>query len=137
MNRSISISTSVFAAIWANRQAGEETENAILDRLLGCGSEPAETELPKTNSPNGIGFSDTRNSVYFAEGFEIFRHYKRNEYKAIARNGFWVRTDNGKKYESLNQLNASIAAGAENVWNGNWKYLSTSGSVRSIGELRK
>jgi hypothetical protein len=33
--RSINISTDVFAKIWANRMEGEESEDAILARLLG------------------------------------------------------------------------------------------------------
>ena len=33
--RTIEISTNVFSRIWALRQEGEETESAILDRLLG------------------------------------------------------------------------------------------------------
>lgn len=37
---------------------------------------------------------------------------------------------------TLNQLNSSIAAGAENVWNGNWEYRAPDGTLHSIGELR-
>ena len=35
------------------------------------------------------------------------------------------------------QLNASIAKGAENVWNGNWKFIDADGSEKSIGTLRR
>jgi hypothetical protein len=75
--------------------------------------------------------------VHFAEGFEIFRSYKRREFSARAQGGVWFRSDNNQTYPTLNQLNASIAAGAENVWNGNWKYRASDGSVRSIGDLRR
>ena len=40
-------------------------------------------------------------------------------------------------YPTLNQLNASIATGAENIWNGNWKYRTEDGSIRSINDLRR
>ena len=36
--RSIEISTELFARIWASRMPGEESENAILSRLLGIGN---------------------------------------------------------------------------------------------------
>lgn len=135
MNRTIPISTDVFAAIWAQRKDGEETEDAILRRLLGCpdgtadlvGDAPAEV---------GAGFVDTRNGVEFPRGFTIFRTYKRKEYAAVAEDGHWRRTDNGATYASLNQLNASITAGNENVWNGNWKYRRADGALKSIAELR-
>jgi hypothetical protein len=137
MSRTISISTSVFAAIWASRQEGEESENAILSRVLGCNVEAAPSVQVNGDLEFEGGVRDTRNGVEFPEGFEIFRTYKRREYHATARNGFWVLSDSDKKFQTLNQLNASIAAGAENVWNGNWKFRSENGSIRSIGELRK
>lgn len=137
MSRPVLVSTEVFAAIWANRRAGEETEEEILRRLLdlppiGSPSKPA-TDLDSAASG---GVNDARNGVHFVEGFEIFRTYKRREYAAQARGGVWVRSDNGQRYPTLNQLNSSIAAGAENVWNGNWKYRAADGSVRSIADLR-
>jgi hypothetical protein len=54
------------------------------------------------------GVYDARNGVTFPEGFEILRNYKRKDYRAHARNGFWVRADNGSRYLSLNQLNSSL-----------------------------
>lgn len=138
MQRTINISTDVFAAIWANRQDGEETENAVLQRLLGCGSQRngAQAEPSEPFNGDGRGVYDTRNDVHFPEGFRVFRTYKRREYAAVARDGYWVREDDGRSFETLNQLNASIAAGAENVWNGNWKYRADDGSIRPISELR-
>ena len=138
MQRTINISTDVFAAIWANRRNGEETENAILQRLLGCG--PADggddSGSPQPVNGGGRGVYDARNDVQFPEGFRVFRIYKRKEYAAFARDGFWVREDDGRSFETLNQLNASIAVGAENVWNGTWKYRADDGSIRPISELR-
>ena len=45
--KTISISTATFAAIWAARQSGEDTEEQILARLLGASSEPGEVAAPK------------------------------------------------------------------------------------------
>lgn len=136
MARVISVSTEVFASIWAARQEGEETEDAILRRVLGVSKAVAPPEAEQ-GSGVGVGVFDTRNAVQFTEGFEILRTYKRKEYSARATDGAWLRSDNGKRYATLNQLNASIAAGAENVWNGNWKYRSPDGTLRSIAELRR
>ena len=135
MNRTISTSTDVFAAIWAQRQDGEETEDAILRRLLGCAKEQPQAH-DKTAAPANGGFHDTRNNVHFPRGFEIFRTYKRKEYRATAQDGNWLRLDTGDFYASLNQLNASITAGNENVWNGNWKFRGEDGTIKPISALR-
>lgn len=135
MNRNIAISTDVFAAIWAQRQNGEESEDTILRRILQC--KPAKANGAEAQSPQGdIGFVDGRNNVQFPRGFEIFRTYKRKEYRAVAEGGHWRRTDTNQLYDSLNQLNTSIAAGNENVWNGNWKFKADDGSIKSIAALR-
>jgi len=135
MNRTIPVSTDVFAAIWAQRREGEESEDSILRRLLGC--TPVIQTSTGGNAVNcEVGFDDKRNGVAFPHGFTIFRAYKRKEYSAVAKDGVWRRTDTGKTYESLNQLNASIAAGNENVWNGNWKFKDTDGTIKSIAVLR-
>ncbi len=134
MSRTITLSTAVFAAIWAKRKEGEETEDAILRRLLECGGGGRATELRDTREG---GFYDARNGVHFPEGFEVFRNYKRREYKAIARGGMWVREDTAERFSSLNRLNESIALGNENVWSGNWKYRTADGSFRPIAILRE
>ena len=136
MDRIIKISTEVFASIWANRQAGEEAEDTILRRLLGLGAEAIQDHKAAAPPQGGGGVYDARNAVQFAEGFEILRTYKRREFSARAISGMWVRSDNGQSYPTLNQLNASIATGAENVWNGSWKYRAADGTLRSIAELR-
>jgi hypothetical protein len=136
--RNVTISTDTFAAIWSKRQPGEDSEDAILQRILGVTLSPgSETSAIGSQSGNGGGVVDSRNGVSFPEGFRIFRHYKGREFEAEARHGSWVRLDNGSRYPTLNQLNASIAAGAENVWNGNWKFRDDSGHILSIGALRK
>ena len=136
MSRTITVSTDVYAAIWAKRAKGQETEDAILRDLLGC--RKADGDPAATFALYGSGgVHDTRNNVHFPEGFEAFRAYKRKEYIAIAQNGAWVREDTGERFPTLNQLNVSIAAGAENVWNGNWKYRLVDRSIRSINDLRR
>ena len=132
MTRTITISTSVFAAIWANRRDGEETEDAILGRFLGCGD---GVQTNRADEPDG-GVYDSRNDVCFPEGFELFQNYKRREYRAIAHSGVWIREDTQEQFPTLNRLNESIVAGNENVWNGNWRYRTPGGTFRSIDTLR-
>ncbi|SEN21283.1 hypothetical protein SAMN04488003_11150 [Loktanella fryxellensis] len=134
MSRTIAISTSVFAVIWAQRLPGEETEDAILSRLLKCDPQEAPHEAKEDS---GAGLRDGRSGVHFTEGFEIQRTYKGKQYKATVAEGDWKRSDNGQRFPTINQLNRSIVEGNENVWNGNWKYLAQDGTARSIAELRQ
>lgn len=133
MSRTVTVSTAVFAAIWANRRDGEETENTILSRMLGCSEEARANETAATGDG---GVHDSRNNVHFPESFEVFRNYKGKEYKAIAKQGGWLREDTGERYPTLNQLNNSIVSGNENIWNGNWKYRAPEGTRRPIDTLR-
>lgn len=135
MSRTIVISTDVFATIWAQRREGEETEDTILRRVLGCGTAEKHVLAEPAHADGGV--HDTRNRVHFPEGFRAIRTYKRKEYAAVATAGAWVREDTGARYPTLNQLNDTIAAGPENIWNGNWKYRDTEGSLRSINDLRR
>ena len=137
MGRTITISTPVFAAIWGQRQDGEETEDAILARLLNV-SKLGEAEPVQQSIDAGAGgVSDSRNGVHFPRGFKVFRRYKRRDYEAVAGDGVWIRQDNGEAYSTLNQLNDSIAAGPENVWNGNWKFHAEDGTVQPLDALRR
>ncbi len=151
--RTISISIDVYAAIWAARQSGEETEDAILYRKFGCKQARIQKEdkttdrgievngaIPQNQSittSSRYGIRDSRNNVDFPEGFEVFRKYKGQRYWAIVSGGMWERSDTKKSFTSLNQVNASIAEGAENVWSGSWRYLKDDGSTASINELRR
>src|SRR5689334_20264839 len=102
MDRTLVVSTPVFAAIWSARRDGEDTEDAILRRLLKCA--PGERiEKPRPQGSVG-GVFDARNNVAFDEGFEIFRNYKGKEYKAVATGGAWLRLDNNQRFPTLNQL---------------------------------
>ena len=141
MARMINVSTDVFAAIWARRQPGEATEDAVLRRVLEC---PPATQseasvknepCPQMNLGPG-GVYDKRNDVLFPEGFVAFRTYKGRRFEAIAQRGQWVRTDTGQKYPTLNQLDASISQAPNNVWNGSWRYREKVGSESSIEVLR-
>ena len=49
----------------------------------------------------------------------------------------WRRVDSGERFLTLNRVNASIVDGAENVWNGNWRYHDDDGLNRSIEDLRR
>ena len=136
MRRMIEVSTDVYAAIWAARQPGENTEDAVLARLLRCSAGAPQAEEKSDRLAGGVGVYDARNGVRFEEGFEIFRNYKGRRYEAVAKGGVWLRKDNGATYPTLNQLNSSIAQGAENVWNGNWKFRDRNGAEQSIAKLR-
>ena len=136
MSRTITVSTDVYAAIWQHRKPGQESENAILRDVLGCLSPESEVQSSPVEQGHG-GVHDARNGVHFPRGFVALRTYKRREYEAIAQDGAWLRKDTGEMYPTLNQLNASIAAGNENIWNGNWKYRADDGTVRSINDLRR
>ncbi|PHZ84764.1 hypothetical protein [Paremcibacter congregatus] len=135
MPRTITVSTDVFAAIWAKREDGEENEDQILQRIFGCKKNTTDQISHHISSQSG-GVYDSRNNVHFPQGFKIFRMYKGKEYCAIAQDGVWVREGVGGHFPTLNQLNHSIAAGNENVWNGNWKYRTEDGSIRPISDRR-
>ena len=129
--RTITISTDTFAALWAKRHPGEETEDAILQRVLGVKRSP---HPPQSPTAGGGGIRDERNGVEFPEGFEIFRIYKGRECRARATNGRWLLND-GSSYPSLHKLSSAIVTGNENSWN-NWKYTRQDGSEALIAALR-
>lgn len=138
--REISVSTEVFAAIWANRLDGEESEDVILHRLLRVSDDHKsiieKQTVSKDERDEVDGVLDRRNGVHFPQGTLIVRTYKGREYAAIASSGLWLRQDNGIKYPTINQLNTSIVSGVENVWNGNWRFVEN-GVARSIDLLRQ
>lgn len=139
MTRKIEISTDVFAAIWAQRKDGEESENDILFRLLDCRSDtvPPNFVMTLESGFSPSGYYDARNDVHFPEGFIAFRQYKGAPYGAKATKGQWLRSDNNVLYPSLNKLNESITAGPENIWNGSWQYIDNDNVQKSIEHLRQ
>lgn len=128
--RSIDIATDVFAAIWSARQEGEDTEDAILRRVL-LGS--TSTQVPMGD---GIGVRDDRHKIDFPDGFRVTRVFKRIPYEAVARGGAWELVPGGVRYSSLNQLSRGIGAGVENAWRA-WQYQHESGALRPVSELRE
>src|SRR3974390_1730864 len=94
--RTIQVSTDAFAAIWADRRAGENSEDAIIRRKFNVEAPPTEVQpdappsTARRPSPSGPGYYDRRFGVQFAEGFEIFRHYKGADYSAKATSGAWL-----------------------------------------------
>jgi hypothetical protein len=133
--RNIQISTEVYAAIWSDRKAGEENEDDILSRRLGV-KRPTTNELRDRDMTVTIGYHDPKFGVRIDPGFEIFRTYKRKEYRARAIQGFWVLSTDGIGYPSLNELSNAIGAGTENAWE-KWKYIdAATGRERLMSDLR-
>lgn len=129
--RTIDISTDVYAAIWAARKPGEESEDAILARVLRAQSTPQ----PRAIEPTKIGFSDSRFDIQLPEGFEIFRNYKGTEFRARAIAGQWKLSSTGKLYPSLNQLSRATSGNIENAWR-NWYFTGLDGKRHLIEGLR-
>jgi hypothetical protein len=129
--RTINISTDTYAKIWSLRQAQEENEEDILSRVLFLNLQ-MENLTMKTG---GLGFSDARHNVHFAEGFEISRKHLGSVYKAVATAGQWKLLNNGCLYGSLNELSKAIGAKTENAWV-NWNYTDEHNRYRKVSELR-
>ena len=132
--RSISISTDTYAAIWAARQPGEDSEEEILRRLL---SVPAKSFKAGANNRGSdkIGFRDPRFGIELREGFEIFRTYLGTSHRATAKGGRWLLESTGRSYPSLNQLSQAIGAKTENAWI-NWYFTGEDGKRQLIDSLR-
>jgi hypothetical protein len=130
--RNIAIETDTYAAIWADRQTGEETEDAIIRRKFAVKGAAAQ----KSETPLKVGFSDYRFGLELAEGFEIFRTYKGTEFRAKAVDGKWLLLNTGDAYSSLNQLSKAVSGNVENAWYC-WYFRNPSGHRTLVTELRK
>jgi hypothetical protein len=132
--RMIQVSTEVYAAIWADRKPGEESEDAILARkfnvVRGRPTVGAERDLTTV-----VGFRDPKFGVFLDPGFATFRTFKGKEYRAHAVQGFWVLSETGLGYPSLNELSRAVGAGPENAWQA-WQYIDESGKQRPMSDLR-
>jgi hypothetical protein len=133
--RSISVSTDVFAKIWSIREPAEHTEDAVLRRVLGCGSTVDSTTKPANGANEDGGFYAKRYDVRFADGFEIFRTFKGSDYRAKATHGAWLLLSSGERYQSLSDLSRAVGAKIENVWM-NWFYSDNAGQRRPIADKR-
>lgn len=127
--RTIQVSTDVFAAIWRDRQEGENTEDEILRRKFGIAKKTVTNE-----SGNGGGIYDSRYNARFPEGFEIFRVYKGKEYRAKAEGGVWHLLNTHARYASLKDL-SNATVGHENAWTG-WFYVDASRKRRPVSDMR-
>lgn len=142
--RTIIVSTDVFAALWANRRLGEDSENAILERLLGLPKGPplaiqasAFNEQPRGGGKERNGQDGIYNQlfdVWFPAGFEVFRTYKGRHYSAVVRGGQWIM--DGQRFPSLFALSMAIIDSRENPWM-HWKYRDATGRPDFISSLRK
>lgn len=129
--RPVNVTTDVYAAIWAARHPGEDSENAILSRILGV---PLESVAPRAQS-SYVGWSDPRFDISLPEGFEIFRVYKGTEYRAKASGGRWALSD-GRVFASLNQLSKATSGNTENAWR-NWYFMGKDGKRHLVEGLRQ
>lgn len=131
--RTIQVSESTYAAIWAKWQEGDDGEEGVIRRVLGV--DEGKTIHGKTalNGTTG-GFRDERYGVVFPEGFRIFRTFKGQQRVANVRGRNWM-LDNGRLVTSLNKLSAFIGAPTENAWTG-WNYQDEKGETRPISDLR-
>ena len=128
--RPINVTTDLYAAIWAARRPGEDTENAILSRLLNV----ATTPIHGPASPKRIGFTDSRFDIELPEGFEIFRNYKGTDFRAKAFAGQWRLAD-GRMFPTLNQLSRATSGNTENAWR-NWYFQGSDGKRYLVEGLR-
>lgn len=129
--RAVNVSTDVYAAIWAAREPGEETEDAILQRILKVN--PAKAN--ESSKQDSVGFSDARFDLTLPDGFEVFRNYKHTEFRARATGGKWLLLNDGKTYPSLNQLSRASSGNIENAWR-NWYFMGRDGKRYLIERLR-
>ena len=134
--RSIQVSTDTFAAIWADRRAGENSEDAIIRRKFNVEAAPPDVQSAPASahrpSPS-VGFYDRCYALTFPEGFEIFP-FKGTDYFAKATSGAWLLMSTGDLYPSLNRLSKAIGA-QEDAWGG-WRYRDKAGSVHPISDMR-
>jgi hypothetical protein len=138
--RTIAVSADVYAAIWKAQEPGEGNEEEILRRVFKVPTPErkspngADHQAPSKKSGTAVGFHDRRYGVAFPTGFEIFRIYLGQEYRAHAIGNLWCREDNGEAYPSLNQLSNSLGA-SENAWD-SWRYVDQTGESQPISKLR-
>jgi hypothetical protein len=142
--RTVVISTDVFAALWGRRQPNEDSENAILERLLGLPAGPPidaqslnfndRARARNAGADGQGGIYNHMFDVHFPAGFEIFRNYKGREYRAVVRDNRWVM--DGRNFPSLFSLSMAIIDSRENPWM-HWKYRNAKGHADFISNLRR
>lgn len=137
--RTISVTTDVYAAIWAARLPGEDTENDTLARILGAKPKAPSAAVNKSEGANRypppVGFEDKRFDIVLPEGFEIFRTYKGTEFRARAVGGKWLLANDQSAYPSLNQLSRAVSGNVENAWR-NWYFTGKDSRRHLVEKLR-
>lgn len=131
--RALSVTTDVFAAIWSDRQPGEETENDILARKFGVKLHAATS---KRDIQVSFGWQDPKYGVQLPVDFEIWKVFKNKKYTARAVQGSWISAHDGNGYPTLNDLSIAIGAGGENAWHGWWCRHPQTGAECRVSELR-
>lgn len=131
--RQIEVSVEVFAAIWAARNDGENSENDVLRRILGLPATAPASTLPSHQEETG--FRDARFRVELPEGFEIYRVYKGREIRARASKGKLELIGSGLLFPSFNQLSRAATGNIENAWK-NWFFIGRDGKRHPIEGLR-
>jgi len=90
--RTIEISTEVFAKIWSQRVVGEESENAILTRLLGLQKQPRQPifELSMTvirwRDDVRAGLRALGGSAHLKEIYDQVRTVRRAASRSVPKN---------------------------------------------------
>lgn len=132
--RKIDISTDVFARIWAMREQDEDSEDAILRRVLWQRNFDADSD-DLAQPPDKNGIFDRRNRVHFPEEFEIERTYLGQKFHAIVRGGQWTLNGRVTNATRLNELSREIGTNTENAWL-NWFYRDENGVRRRVSDKR-
>jgi hypothetical protein len=133
--KNITISTDVYAAIWGERKPGEETETAILRRVLKVKPDVVPGAPDEMVEPPSIGFREPRYRVTLPHGFEITRQISGKEYRARAIGNKWVLQGSGNQFSSLNELSGGVGIDKENAWE-NWFFVDEDGVRKKLSAKR-
>lgn len=132
--RHIEVSTDVFAQIWRLRKEGEDSEDAILRRVLRPENFSAKSRISQLSSSHD-GLHDRRFGVLFPEGFRIERAYLGQNFQASIQNGHWVIDGISGRFARLSELSRAIGTRNENAWI-NWFWVDADGQRRPVSDLR-
>lgn len=94
--RTIEIGLEVHKRIEAERRSLEESENAILMRLLKL--KPSADETPREAKPAGVGVAWRKNGVELPHGTRLRASYSGQELEGVVLDGVWHVA--GETYQS-------------------------------------
>jgi len=132
MIRTLIVSTEVFAQIWSLRAPGEETEDAILSRVLASVIRSIGVQKPAPV----LAVQAQKGNEAIPDGLEISRTYKGKEFHAKRVSGQWILQPAGSAFKSLNRLSRAVGPKTENAWR-NWFFVDHEGRRRPVSELRE